>query len=40
MADISKLLAEVEAFAGQILLITLVARLVSVWGQPLRDSRS
>lgn len=35
---ISKRLAEVEAFAGQIFLITLVARLVSLWGKPLRSA--
>lgn len=40
MVDISKRLAEVEAFAGQIFLITLVARLVSVWGRPLRDTET
>lgn len=38
--DISKRLAEVEAFAGQIFLITLVARLVSLWGKPLGRSDS
>lgn len=40
MADISKRLAEVEAFVGQIFLITLVARLVSMWGKPLRASQN
>ena len=40
VADVSKRLAEVQAFGGQIFLITLVARLVSVWGQPLRSSQS
>lgn len=38
IADVSKRLAEFEALAGQIFLITLVARLVSLWGLPIRRS--
>jgi hypothetical protein len=34
---IAKRLAVVEAFAGQVFLITLVARLVSLWGAPRAD---
>lgn len=34
--EIAKRLAVVEAFAGQVFVITLVARLVSLWGKPLR----
>ena len=35
-SDLAKRLVVVEAFVGQIFIITLVARLVSLWGQPLR----
>ena len=34
--EIAKRLAVVEAFVGQVFVITLVARLVSLWGKPLR----
>jgi voltage-gated potassium channel Kch len=34
--EVAKRLAVVEAFAGQVFVITLVARLVSLWGKPLR----
>jgi voltage-gated potassium channel Kch len=33
--DLAKRLVVVEAFTGQVFLITLVARLVSIWGQPM-----
>jgi voltage-gated potassium channel Kch len=33
--DLAKRLVVVEAFVGQVFLITLVARLVSLWGQPM-----
>jgi voltage-gated potassium channel Kch len=39
-SDLAKRLVAVEAFMGQIFLITLVARLVSLWGQPVRGRRS
>jgi voltage-gated potassium channel Kch len=35
-SELAKRLAVVEAFLGQVFLITLVARLVSLWGTPLR----
>ena len=35
--EIAKRLAVVEAFVGQVFVITLVARLVSLWGKPLRS---
>jgi voltage-gated potassium channel Kch len=35
-SDIAKRLVVVEAFIGQVFLITLVARLVSLWGKRLR----
>jgi hypothetical protein len=35
-SDIAKRLVVVEAFVGQVFLITLVARLVSLWGKRLR----
>jgi Ion channel len=35
--ELAKRLAVVEAFVGQVFLITLVARLVSLWGRPLRS---
>lgn len=34
---LAKRLAVVEAFVGQVFIITLVARLVSLWGAPPRD---
>jgi voltage-gated potassium channel Kch len=34
--DLAKRLVVVEAFVGQVFLITLVARLVALWGQPLK----
>lgn len=37
-SDLAKRLVVVEALGGQIFLITLVARLVSMWGRPLRHS--
>jgi hypothetical protein len=37
-SDLAKRLVVVEAFVGQIFIITLVARLVSLWGQPLRPA--
>lgn len=37
-SDLAKRLVVVEAFVGQVFIITLVARLVSLWGQPLRPS--
>ncbi len=36
-SDLAKRLVVVEAFAGQVFLIVLVARLVALWGSPLRD---
>jgi hypothetical protein len=38
--ELAKRLAVVEAFVGQVFLITLVARLVSLWGRPLAVKRS
>jgi voltage-gated potassium channel Kch len=35
-SDLAKRLVVVEAFVGQIFLVTLVARLVTLWGQPLQ----
>jgi voltage-gated potassium channel Kch len=35
--DLAKRLVVVEAFCGQVFLITLVARLVSLWGPPSRE---
>lgn len=35
LSDVAKRLVVIEAFAGQVFLVTLVARLVSMWGQPL-----
>lgn len=35
-SDLAKRLVVVEAFLGQVFIITLVARLVSLWGNPLR----
>lgn len=34
-SDVAKRLVVVEAFVGQVFIITFVARLVSLWGQPL-----
>ena len=36
-SDLAKRLVVVEAFVGQVFLIVLVARLVALWGTPLRD---
>ncbi len=35
-SDLAERLVVVEAFLGQVFIITLVARLVSLWGNPLR----
>lgn len=35
-SELAKRLVVVEAFVGQVFLITLVARLVSLWGKPLK----
>ncbi len=35
-SDLAKRLVVVEAFLGQVFIITLVARLVSLWGSPLQ----
>jgi voltage-gated potassium channel Kch len=35
-SDLAKRLVVAEAFVGQVFIITLVARLVSLWGTPLR----
>ncbi|RPI22007.1 MAG: potassium channel protein [Actinobacteria bacterium] len=37
-SDLAKRLVVVEMLSGQIFLITLVARLVSLWGRPLRGA--
>jgi len=37
-SDVAKRLVVVEAFVGQVFLITLVARLVALWGRPIRPS--
>lgn len=36
-SDLAKRLVVVEAFVGQVFLIVLVARLVALWGSPLRS---
>lgn len=36
--DLGKRLATIEALVGQVFLVTLVARLVSLWGRPLERS--
>ncbi|HET7846257.1 MAG TPA: potassium channel family protein [Acidimicrobiia bacterium] len=36
-SDLAKRLAVVEAFVGQVFIVTLVARLVSLWGVPRHD---
>ncbi len=38
-SDLAKRLVVIEAFVGQVFIITLVARLVALWGRPLRDRR-
>jgi len=35
-SDVAKRLVVVEAFIGQVFILTLVARLVALWGQPIR----
>jgi voltage-gated potassium channel Kch len=37
-SDVAKRLVVVEAFVGQVFLITLVARIVTLWGLPLKRS--
>jgi hypothetical protein len=37
--DLAKRLVVIEAFVGQVFIVTFVARLVSLWGQPLRAPR-
>ena len=39
VSDLAKRLVVVEAFVGQVFIVTFVARLVSLWGQPLRARR-
>lgn len=39
-SDLAKRLVVVEAFAGQVFLIVLVARLVALWGLPLGSNRT
>jgi voltage-gated potassium channel Kch len=36
-SDLAKRIAVVEAFVGQVFIVTLVARLVSLWGAPRHD---
>ena len=36
-SEVAKRLVVIEAFVGQVFIITLVARLVSMWGRPLRS---
>jgi voltage-gated potassium channel Kch len=36
-ADLAKRLVVIEAFVGQVFIIVFVARLVSLWGHPLRS---
>jgi hypothetical protein len=38
-SELAKRLVVVEAFVGQVFLVTLVARLVTLWGQPLTRIR-
>jgi voltage-gated potassium channel Kch len=38
--DLAKRLAVIEMFVGQVFLITLVARLVSLWGKPLERAET
>lgn len=35
-SDLAKRLVVIEAFVGQVFIVTFVARLVSLWGKPLR----
>lgn len=37
--DLAKRLVVVESFVGQVFIVTLVARMVSLWGQPIRADR-
>jgi hypothetical protein len=39
VSDLAKRLVVIEAFVGQVFIVTFVARLVSLWGQPLRAHR-
>ncbi|HEU4895213.1 MAG TPA: potassium channel family protein [Acidimicrobiia bacterium] len=39
VSDLAKRLVVIEAFVGQVFIVTFVARLVSLWGQPLRVGR-
>jgi hypothetical protein len=39
VSDLAKRLVAIEAFVGQVFIVTFVARLVSLWGQPLRARR-
>ena len=39
ISDLAKRLVVIEAFVGQVFIVTFVARLVSLWGQPLRAPR-
>jgi hypothetical protein len=39
VSDLAKRLVVIEAFVGQVFIVTFVARLVSLWGQPLRVRR-
>jgi voltage-gated potassium channel Kch len=39
-SELAKRLVVVEAFVGQVFLITLVARLVSLWGSPIEFRRN
>jgi hypothetical protein len=39
ISDLAKRLVVIEAFVGQVFIVTFVARLVSLWGQPLRVRR-
>ena len=38
-SELAKRLVVIEAFAGQVFIITFVARLVSLWGKPLQRNR-
>jgi voltage-gated potassium channel len=39
VSDLAKRLVVIEAFVGQVFIVTFVARLVSLWGQPIRVRR-
>ena len=39
ISELAKRLVVIEAFVGQVFLITLVARLVSLWGLPIEFRR-